>query len=357
MLYHVLSSLVYGNAIGDDVLAIDKYLKKAGYDSGIMACIIDEKLLTRAEVFRPEKINEEDIIIYHKSSGDTLQQQIQSIHCKKIMLYHNITPAKYFQPYDKLMFIKLEQGYRQIETLIPYLDYIWGVSAYNLQEILDAGMEMSRTAVLPIILDFEQYMQPADTAVLHRIGSREGTKLLFTGRIAPNKCQEDVIKVFYYYKHFVDNKAQLYLVGSYRGMEKYYAKLQGFVAELGLSDVYFTGHISFQELLAYYKACDVFVCMSEHEGFCVPLVECMYFDLPIVAYASSAIPETLAGSGVLLHDKDYGQFCDAIKRLQQDSAYRQEIIAGQRAALDCYQPDVIAQQLYALLDEVMQNEK
>jgi len=165
------------------------------------------------------------------------------------------------------------------------------------------------------------------------------------------------IKVFYYYKHFVDSKAQLYLVGSFRGMEKYYAKLQGFVAELGLSDVYFTGHISFQELLAYYKACDVFVCMSEHEGFCVPLVECMYFDLPIVAYASSAIPETLAGSGVLLHDKDYGQFCDAIKRLQQDSAYRQEIIAGQRAALDCYQPDVIAQQLYALLDEVMQNEK
>ena len=135
-----------------------------------------------------------------------------------------------------------------------------------------------------------------------------------------------------------------------------YAKLQGFVAELGLKDVYFTGYISFHELLAYYQACDVFVCMSEHEGFCVPLLECMYFDLPIVAYASSAIPETLAGSGVLLQEKNYGQFCDAIKRLQQDIVYRQEILAGQRKALERYQPDAIAEQLYILLDTVIQGE-
>ena len=114
--------------------------------------------------------------------------------------------------------------------------------------------------------------------------------------------------------------------------------------------------ISFEELLAYYQACDVFVCMSEHEGFCVPLIESMYFDLPIVAHASSAIPETLAGSGVLLEGKEYGQYCDAIKRLQEDTAYRAEILAGQRKVLERYQPEVIAQQLYQLIDEVMQDE-
>lgn len=356
MIYQLVSSFSYGDAIGNDVLAIDRYLKQKGYATQIMALMIDDRLKAYAKYYSAEHIGMQDTVIYHKAAGDPMNRSVQELQCTKIMLYHNITPESFFKPYDRIQAWRLRQGRAQVQTIVPYLDYAWADSSYNLQELLDAGMDASRTAVLPIILDFEQYNQSADTGVLQCVGSREGTKLLFTGRIAPNKCQEDIIKVFYYYKNFVDSKAQLYLVGSFRGMEKYYSKLQGFVAELGLKDVYFTGHVSFQELLAYYQACDVFVCMSEHEGFCVPLVECMYFNMPIVAYASSAIPETLAGSGVLLQEKDYGLFCDAIKRLQQDTAYRQDVIDGQREALNRYQQDVIAEQLYVLLDTVIQRE-
>lgn len=269
------------------------------------------------------------------------------------MLYHNITHAEFFKPYDKIQAWRLKQGRKQVVDMIPYLDYAWADSSYNLQEILAAGIPSQKTAVLPIMIDFKQYEEPADRNLLQQLNSKTGTKLLFTGRIAPNKCQEDIIKVFYYYKNLIDPKAQLYLVGSYRGMEKYYAKLQGFVADLKLKDVYFTGHISLQKLLAYYQACDVFVCMSEHEGFCVPLVECMYFDLPIVAYNSSAIPETLAGSGVLLAKKDYGQFCEAIKQLRNDAVYREEILKSQRQALQRYQPEQVAEMLYKLLQNIL----
>lgn len=349
MIYQLVSSLSYGDAIGNDVLAIDQYLREKGYETKILAFIIDDRVSRYAEYFQPKMIFKHDIVIYHKACGEPLTEQFNMLLCKKIMLYHNITPSEFFKPYDRLQAWRLKQGRQQVIDMIPYLDYAWADSLYNLQELLVAGMPSEKTAVLPIMIDFKQYQDTANVDLLKKLYRRKGTKLLFIGRIAPNKCQEDIVKVFYYYKNLIDSQAQLYLVGSYRGTEKYYAKLQGFIAELKLKDVYFTGHVSFQELLAYYQACDVFVCMSEHEGFCVPLVECMYFDLPIVAYNSSAIPETLDGSGVLIQKKDYGQFCESIKRLQTDMNYREEILNGQRKSLEQYKPERIAETLYKLI--------
>lgn len=356
MIYQLVSSLSYGDAIGNDVLAIDRVLKQKGYETQILACIIDDRVKQYARYFQTKIITSQDIVIYHKACGEPLTEQFNHFPCKRIMLYHNITPANFFKPYDKIQAWRLKQGRKQVSQMIPYLDYAWADSSYNLQEVIAAGMNPEKTAVLPIIVDFTQYQETADEKLLKRIKDKQGTKLLFTGRIAPNKCQEDIIKVFYYYKNLIDSRAQLYLVGSYRGMEKYYAKLQGFVAELNLKDVYFTGHISFQELLAYYQVCDVFVCMSEHEGFCVPLLESMYFDLPIVAYSSSAIPETLAGSGVLLSQKDYGQFCDVIKQLQTNRVYREQILESQRQVLEQYRPNQIAEKLCQMVENVLRDE-
>jgi len=356
VIYQLVLSLSYGDAIGNDILAIDRALKQKGYSTQILASIIDDRVKQHAVYFQPQRIAASDVVIYHKACGEPLTEQFNQLPCKKIMLYHNITPAEFFRPYDKLQAWRLKQGRKQVADMVPYLDYAWADSTYNLQEIIAAGMAPNKTAVLPIIVEFERYKKTASKKLMDKLKERQGTKLLFIGRIAPNKCQEDIIKVFFYYKNLIDSKAQLYLVGSYRGTEKYYAKLKGFVASLKLKDVYFTGHIPFEELLSYYHSCDIFVCMSEHEGFCVPLLESMYFDLPVVAYDSSAISETLAGGGVLLQKKDFGQFCEAITRLQKDSDYRESILIEQRKALERYQPEVVTEKLYQLIETVMIDE-
>src|SRR5690606_3919553 len=149
--------------------------------------------------------------------------------------------------------------------------------------------------------------------------SKDGyTNLLFVGRIAPNKKQDDIIKIFYYYKKFINPESRLILVGSYIGMERYYSELIKLVNDLDLQDVFFTGHIPFESILAYYQISHLFLCMSEHEGFCVPIVEAMLFDLPIIAYRSSAVPATLGNAGFVVSEKNYKAIAELIHIVLND---------------------------------------
>ena len=132
----------------------------------------------------------------------------------------------------------------------------------------------------------------------------ERTNVLFVGRMIPNKRIENVIRSFHAYQQRFNPRSRLLLVGSHGGFEKYLTMLHQLVATLGVSDVHFSGHVSNEELTAYYEAADVFLCASEHEGFCVPLVEAMAADVPVLAYAAGAVPETLGGAGLLFAPKD-----------------------------------------------------
>ena len=289
----LVSSLSYGDAIGNDVIAIHQTLVEAGYDARVMAMRLhpaaSEKVV--AMELSAANVQNEDIVIFHKASGDALSSLYERLPCRKILLYHNITPASFFLPYDLIMCWNLARGRRQLKRLAKAADWAWGDSEYNVQELKAMGYNPDRLYTLPIILnDFGRQAKP-DEAMLKRLKQKAGTRFLFVGRIAPNKKQEDVIKVFATYKQLFDPDAQLHLVGSWRGNEKYYAKIMGFIADLQLEGVHFSGHITDEELAAYYRSADVFICISEHEGFCVPLLEAMQYDVPVVAYAAAAVPE------------------------------------------------------------------
>lgn len=159
------------------------------------------------------------------------------------------------------------------------------------------------------------------------------TNILFTGRIAPNKKQEDIIRMFYQYQKRYRAKSRLFLAGSYDGMETYYERLREYVQKLRLKHVYFTGHIRFEELLAYYHIADAFVCMSEHEGFCVPLVEAMYFKIPVLAYDSTAVTETLGGSGFLTDTKDPLVNASVLNHILTNDSVRKTLLEGQSKRL------------------------
>ena len=340
-IYQLLPSLSYGDAIGNEVIEIDKVIKELGYITNVLSDYVDPRINIKAEVYNKNKfysnLSSEDIVIYHKAIGSHFSDDIKEYKCKKIMIYHNMTPKEFFTPYNKKTTLALENGIKQLERLKTCMDYILADSEYNKLELEKMGFQC-KIDVQPLIIDFEEYDVKANEKVIDQYNC--STNILFTGRIAPNKKQEDVIKVFYYYKNYVDKNAKLFFVGSYSGTEKYYAKLKGLVKKLKLDDVYFTGHIPFDEILAYYKIADVFLCMSEHEGFCVPLLESMYFDIPIVAFNSSAIPYTLGESGVLLNSKDYIQYSEVIKKIIKNNEYKEEIVKKQRENLKRFNKSV-----------------
>lgn len=163
--------------------------------------------------------------------------------------------------------------------------------------------------------------------------------------MAPNKKFEDLIKSFACYQKIYGEHARLILVGSYSEEDKYYQKLKRIENELNVKNVIFTGHIPFADILAYYKVADVFLCLSEHEGFCVPLVEAMYFNVPIIAYASSAIPDTLGESGLLLDSKEPEMVANTLNQSLTSQIKRERIQKGEKERLKSFAGNKIGQEL------------
>lgn len=344
----LLTNFTTGDAISNDVSAIDEILKEEKYDSRIMALKIHEAYSGLASVVDLSGIQPDDVVIFHKSTGDALTGRIAGLSCRKGIVYHNITPAGYLFPYDPVMAYVLYMGRRQLKKNLSRYDFAWGVSEYNCRELISMGMATDRTAVLPILMKHHP-VQP-DPDALRQLNESKGINLLFIGRISPQKKQEDIIKVYWHVLQ-KDPEARLFLVGRWNGLEKYYAKLKGFCADLGLTDqqVIFTGGVSEEEKAAYLTGADALVCMSEHEGFCVPLLEAMEYGLPVIAYHAAAIPETLGESGILFRKKDYAAIAGELSRLKEDLPYRQEVITKQRERLHQFDYDVVRNRLLELI--------
>ncbi|MBQ9807420.1 MAG: glycosyltransferase [Ruminococcus sp.] len=330
----LLPTLSFGDAIGNDTIALRGAIADMGYTSEIYAENIDKRLpsdiakgIDKLRGLRPD-----DIILYHKSTGTDLTFRLDEYKCRKIMVYHNITPPEFFRPYSTAATALTEYGYKGVDFLKDKVEYCLADSSYNKNELIRMGYGCP-IDVRPILIKFEDYRQAPDKALMKKYSGGK-KNLIFVGRIAPNKKQENVIRAFYQY-HRMEPESRLILVGSWTGMENYHQRLVKYAAALGIADdVIFTGHIKFSEILAWYTIADAFVCMSEHEGFCVPLVEAMFFDVPIIAYDTSAISDTLGGSGVLLDDNDPVFASRVIDRVLKDSALKEQIISGQRRRLE-----------------------
>jgi glycosyltransferase involved in cell wall biosynthesis len=162
----------------------------------------------------------------------------------------------------------------------------------------------------------------------------EKTNFLFVGRVIPNKCFHDLIKVFAFYQRYIDRNSRLLLVGEWVGFEKYYESLVRMVDELALKDVVFTGHVDHDDLVAYYGVADLFLCLSEHEGYCVPLIEAFELGVPVMALDAGAVPETLGGAGLLIREKRIDEIAMMAHAIVTDEALRTKIVEGQDRVLE-----------------------
>lgn len=337
----LLPTLSFGDAVGNDTIALKGAIRNMGFKTSIYAENVDARLPknTGEHISKLKGVSKDDVIIYHKSTGTDLSFKIPEYKCRKIMIYHNITPSEFFRPYNSISVSLSEYGLEGVKYLSDKVDYCLADSSFNKSELIKAGYKCP-IDVRPILIPFDDYKKKPDEEIVRKFSSDGYVNIIFVGRIAPNKKHENIIRAFCQYKK-INPKSRLFLVGSYSGMENYYERLLKYVKALELDDVYFTGHIKFNQILAYYRIADIFLCMSEHEGFCVPLVEAMFFNVPIIAYDTSAISDTLGGSGILINDNDPLFTAMLIDKLVNDEILRSRVIEKQKSRLEDFRYEKI----------------
>lgn len=254
-----------------------------------------------------------DVIVYHMGIGSVVTDLVVDRPEPLLVDFHNITPAHFIEPWEPAVAYGCAWGRNQLKELAVRADLGIGHSHYSEEELRFEGF--ADTAVAPLLLDLSSFDTEVDAALLDRLQSAPGTDWLFVGRLAPNKCQHDLVKALAVYRRLYDPAARLHLVGG-SSSDAYVDAIKGFAAELGLADaVDLPGPVPPAALAAYYKAADVFVSVSEHEGFLVPVVEAMWNRVPVVAYAAAAVPETVGEGGVLLPAKDPATVAAAVARV------------------------------------------
>ena len=346
-IHQILPTISPGDAIGNEVQEIKRVLNEWGYKSEIYAQNIHPKINAKKYTEYKKISSKENILIFHFSIGSEVSEFVKKLPDKKIMIYHNITPPEYFCGINETLVNLLGNGKKELRSLVDHIDLAVGVSEYNRLELQEMGFK--NTDVLPIIINFHEYSSP-NKKLLSKYDD-DFVNFLFVGRVTPHKRQEDVIKVFYYYK-LINPKSRLFLAGSYEGCEIYSDYLKKLIQELNLKDVHLLGKISFNDLISYYKLADIFICMSEHEGFCVPILESMYFEVPIIAYKSTAIPFTLEDTGILVKEKNYCEIAEMVNVLIEDEELRSTLVKKQKDRLENFKREKIISQLESILSKV-----
>jgi glycosyltransferase involved in cell wall biosynthesis len=331
-----LPNLEYGDAISNHAIWIRDELRKLGFRSEIYVRYIDVRVAHQCHVFKSDALHSSDAAIYHHSIGTELTPHLVAFRGPKCLIYHNITPAEFFLPYRPEFAAILAQGREDLHRLAAYFPISCGDSAYNALELADAGFH--KPGVLPIAVNPDKWSISPDPQLMDVLHDGR-TNLLFVGRFAPNKKQDDLIVAFSHYLA-CDPDARLILVGKPEEQDPYVAHLRRVVASLGLDDsVLFTGSITDAQLAAYYRTAHLFWSMSEHEGFCVPLIEAMWFNVPVLAFKSSAVPETLGDAALTFSDKSDLRVSAALAwLLVTDASLREKMMRAQRGRRVAFLP-------------------
>jgi glycosyltransferase involved in cell wall biosynthesis len=345
-----------GDAIGDEARYLRHFFRQQGFDSEIYCLDRDEGLEEESRLFREFRPGgREDIVILHYALPSPLSYELIRLSSRRVIIHHNVTSPEFFEGFSEEMVRIARLGKRELGQLAPFIDLGLADSEFNRLELESLGFR--RTAVLPLFIDFERYQRPANP-FLRKIYRDGRTNILFVGRVVPNKKIEDLIKVTFYFKKYISPLVRLIVVGKTTSLPKYFDCLIKLVDDFYLQpeEVLFTGHVPDEDLYAYYQVADVFLSLSEHEGFCLPLLESMIFNLPVIAYAAGAVASTLDGAGILLKQKKVAEIAELVALLSQDEKLRSKIICGQRERLERFRSFPREKYLLSLLESLHQDQ-
>ncbi|MBX7056550.1 MAG: glycosyltransferase family 4 protein [Leptospirales bacterium] len=320
-----------GDAISNEALILQKELRRLGFRSQIFSQHFHTTDAHLVEHYRRYHYARNSILIYHHSFHSDFLNDFESIPAEKALIHHNTTPPEFVAPYNPTIAEQLAITREKLHRLAGRFAANAADSQFNAHDLEELGFK--NIEVMPVPIDFSQFPDCTDLD-RHELFRRGPATLLFVGRIFPNKRHQDLIKTYYYYRKLIPD-SQLVFVGAFHpGVRSYVSELASLAQELGLGDaVRFTDMISPAQVAACYRSASVFLSMSEHEGFFAPLVESMHFDLPVLAFRSSVIPETLDRSGIQFERKDFVRVAAVAAELHENRSLRGALLDGQQRRL------------------------
>ena len=337
-IHQFVAGYIFGDAISNEATLFREVFRSWGYDSEIFCeerCVskTDRKRIPDVDTYAA-KATPDDIVLLHLSIGSKANDVFKRLPCRKAILYHNVTPPRYFELVNKQIAGNLARGLKQVAELAGIAEVNMADSRFNASELEKLGYKDVK--VLPLVLDFSMLTDDIDRHLVKKLN--DGYKnILFVGRCTPNKKIEDLLQVFAFYQKTIEPKSRLIHIGSHAGSERYYNLLTTIVKDLDIRDnVMFMGSVTQPELNACYTVADAFLCMSEHEGFCIPLIESMLHETPILAHASAAIPETMNGSGILISERRFDLAAELLNQLITNRPLREAVLKQQSERLAEY---------------------
>lgn len=346
-----LPAFHHGDAIGNSTLRFHEYLLKQGIRSRIVALTIDDCLKHKAVLFTDYRPDPASVKILHFAIPSELTDYFLADGGKKAMIYHNITPSHFFVDYSEELVKITREGRNQLKRLRNCFDVVIADSRYNADELREYRFE--NIVVFPIMVNLEDYSRP-HSAAFASLFTDERKNIIFVGRVTPNKKIEHLIRMLFFYKKYISPSIRLVIAGNTRTLPKYYLSLVDLAARFLLTqdDIVFTGHIPTEELLGVYKMGDVFVSLSEHEGFCLPLIESCFFGVPVVAYDAGAVSETLAGSGIIVKKMKYEYVAGVIHRVLSDTGFNARLRELGKRRIGSYEMESNPEKLLRVLRDI-----
>ncbi|HEX5069975.1 MAG TPA: glycosyltransferase family 4 protein [Vicinamibacterales bacterium] len=320
-----------GDAVGDQARRLRDLCRGWGHESEIFAIHVDRALESDIYSWEEPEARDADVTILHFATASPMSAAFGRLPGARILAYHNVTPARFFAPYDAGMARTSAVARQELAALAGRVDLATGASAFSCAELDELGF--AETRVLPILVDIERLRRAPPVPALDRLLQDDFVNILFVGRIAPQKRIDHHVHLAQHYMRYVDAYYRFIFVGRYDVVPGYFEAVQAMVQTFRIpaDRFWFTGAVPEDELAAYYRHAHAYVSLSEHEGFCVPLVEAMSMDVPVLAYAGTAVPETLGGAGVSFRPKDLEMAAELLGGLIYDEPFRQGVLAGQRA--------------------------
>jgi glycosyltransferase involved in cell wall biosynthesis len=339
-----------GDAIGDSARKVRDLLRGMGHEAEIYALTIDDDMRGEVQPFDAGRSRAGDITILHYALPSPMTRAFAELPRGRVLQYHNVTPAHFFADYQPEVFRIAAAGRQDLATLADATELALGDSDFNRREL--AGMGFRRTDVFPIALDLERITGAPRHPALEKILGDGLTNFLFVGRMVPNKRVEDIVKLAEVYKRYIDANYRFVFVGRADGIPRYFAALRAMIVRFEMlpERFLFAGAVTDWELAAYYRTASVYLSLSEHEGFAVPLLEAMASGVPVFAYQSTAVTETLGGAGVSWSPKDMEFAAELLGQVAFDPSLRAKVIAGQYARLAEFSEGKVVDRLQTVIE-------
>jgi L-malate glycosyltransferase len=352
--HQVLSGAGPHDAITSEALAFRARFREwgwGGHDYAALVAPAVSRSISRLTRMRPRR---DDVLLLHHSAGAPRLGDLLALPNPKLLLYHNVTPPSWLWDHAPLVAVKCAVGREQLPELVRAVDVAAADSAFNAAELQALGAQ--HTEVIPLLVDYARLGPPgahpsetaADVTPAPDAHVEEPT-VLFVGRLSPHKRQDEVIRTFASYRRYRSPSARLVLVGD--PITSGYVRLLRHLAdELAPGAVKIESGLGDAELGDRYRAADVFLCLSAHEGFCIPLLEAFHFGVPVIARPTGAVPETVGDAAILFDDQDPAVVAELLHLAVSDPALRAELCSRALRRLEIYSPERVAERLRAALE-------